>query len=682
MIIPEKEYEITDAQVFEALNLDISGLHLVQQAVLKKDYETAKRELVSYMHTRTNVFFLFDYRGCPLKPLPQEEPPYFFQASVGLQENIKDFCMYAGRRLMEHDYVIPGNRNSQVNLGEAFENLPHFHYPIDEGKKSRRVSNLFTRGQWMEYLAVLYQEMGEEKTAALFETLLKKFFEEYPLIIENTNIDANHFQHTEDRTVMSVGWLSLTYIEMLYTELAYSIDYKITFEIIKHLWFLGMQFRRFDNDTYRPYNHHLWERGLVPFILGTMFPEIPAFVSMKTKGAAVICRHVKEDFHTSGGYSEHSVGYWANAMLGEMLFKGIYLARKNHELVLDEEAQKKLEKTFELLALISPPSDFFPAIGDGAGPLVNDILHMGSSITNSTYCQEILDVRNGKKTKFISAPLYYSNDRAGFVCGRTHWGDRASFFLMSAKTNCGGSGHNHMDMLSLNLTIRGEEMIGEPYAADLFHKGLIKSRQRGYLYNMESHNTVLAYEKPIAENEMYAHQYTVYRPSSPVTSFEILEHGIYVEAEHTGYSFCKHQRRVFFSKNGNLVLRDQITPGNRANYFHIQRWHLFPDVICRKLDDSAVLLEKNGVALLCIWNHVNKICLWKNEKILCPSIYPDSQCLGYIIDAEFGQEHEVADDISKSIADTAFIDVTDKTPEQKKELRELLRDITHYSYKL
>lgn len=226
-----------------------------------------------------------------------------------------------------------------------------------------------------------------------FEEILMKFFETYPLRVTDTSPDANRFQFTEDRDVMSVGWLVFVYISLLYTRVPYEISPDLSFEIIRRIWYLGSQFQRFEHDTYRPYNHHMGEQGLVPFLLGTLFPEIPAFLDMKTRGAQIVCRHLKEDFNAFGGYNEHSIAYWSGAAVGEMLYRGVYLANLNREMLLNEEAKLRLSRTFSILAQICPPGGVYPSLGDNGGPLADPILDLGIKMSDNGYCRELLALR-------------------------------------------------------------------------------------------------------------------------------------------------------------------------------------------------------------------------------------------------------------------------------------------------
>ncbi len=662
MQIPIDERAIADSQVFQALDLNHPGLEQVKSHFEKGDLARAKRCLLQYFETRNQPHYFFDYRSLPLTPIETDENPYVFQSSLGLTGSLKEFCLYAGEKMAEdHIYVIPGKGRGEIPLGKDFETPLHFSFLKDKGKRFNNL-NLFVRGTVFEYLYVLYHETGNRDVLSAFEDFLRFFLNTYPLVICNTDPDAARFQFEDDRDVMSAGFLTLSYTGLLYTRIPYEIDPDLAFEIIKRIWFIGIQYRRFDKDSYRPYNHHMWERGLVPFMLGTMFPEFPDFAPMKDIGAKVICQHVKDDFNEAGGYNEHSIAYWSGAALGEMLYRGIYLARVNHEALLDAESEKRLTASFQILAQIAPPQERYPSLGDNQGPEISPILMLGVKAFHHPACREVLDIRAGRLQTVQAAPLDYCSDQAGFVCGKSGYSPDANYFLMSAKNNCGYTGHNHMDMLSLFITLHGASIVEEPDSGLLYHKVRLGSPHRGYMYNMTSHNTILAFGNPIAPDAMYADSWGVYRPDSPVSAFISRPEGMFVEAFHQAYTFCRHNRSVLFSRKNGLIVRDSIDRGNRFPADHIQRWHLAKNVTVKELGERALLLSAGKVQVLCIWNRSVSLRIWKNT-ILCPEIIPDPNNLSTVIDLSFRGEKDETLDYESTALSTAFLDVTGRWTE-------------------
>ena len=654
--ILSREDRVRDNQVLGALDWDYPGLEKVKEAMESGNYDQAKNRLVLYMSRRRNVKFLFDYRGKPLIPVPEEASPFFFQSSVGLQGNVREFCLLAGKRMLEGIYTVPGERQETLFLGDDFQNAPHFNTYRDMEKKSRHTSNLFTRGQWMEYLFFYYQETGDKQAAVCLEKCLQCFWRDYPLKIENTVTNTLYFQYTEDRTVMSVGWLLFSYIELLYTQLAYEMEADTAFGIIKRIWYLGLQFTRFTDDSFEKYNHHLWERGIVPFILGILFPEFKSFKGMRERGAEIIREHILRDFDSEGGYHEHSIGYWAGATMGEMLSKAVILAKENGIALLDKECENRLQKSMSLLALLAPPGSSYPNVGDGKGTEVSHILRLCGELLGNRECRELQKFREKQGKEQPALPLYCGDDETGYCCVRTGYGEKDTYLLMSVKRESEHSGHGHMDMLSLFLTVRGQEIIGEPYAGSLYHKGVMGSSQRGYLYNMSSHNLVLAYGRPIQEDSMYSSYWECFCPECRIEEWRQTERGLHITAAHKGYTFCRITREVDFSEKGEVRIRDEVSSGRRLEIPHIQRWHLMPGVRCKRLSDTSLLLEKDGVKVLMRWKGAMELKLWKNEAMLCPDIVLSEEELGWIVDAFF--QNTTAGEGDCAWIETEFLDVT------------------------
>lgn len=673
--IPTDERLVSDEEVFAAFDLSLPGLIKTSAAINSGNIPLAKKELIRYFKTRQNVRYSYDYRSLPLTPIDTDTNPRLFQASMGLRGSLKDFCLFSGRKMVDHIYVRPGANRLETNLGENYENLPHFNYYKDQGKKHRTDLDIFVRGPFFEYLAVLYHETGDPKVLRSFEETLLMFFKHYPLVIECQDPDAHHFSFTEERDVMSAGWLTLSYISLLYTRIPYEISAELAFEIIKRIWYLGIQVRRFDYRSYYPYNHHMWERGLVPFILGTILPEIPAFTEVKPLGAAIVRRHIMEDFNEQGGYSEHSLPYWAGAALGEMICRGISLARLNKEELLDEETRLRISQSFNILALISPPHPAYPSLGDNGGPLVEPVLYTGWQSIGNEYCREILEIRQKATAPSPSLPLDYCNDKTGFYCSRSGFAPDGDYVLMSVKTDCQNSGHNHMDMLSLFLSMGGQEFIGEPHARQIYHTAPAGSKSRGYLYNMGSHNTVLVHGKSTQADRMYENKWGVYRPDSPVSAFYSNEDGSYVRAYHDAYSFCRHTRNILFCRMGGILIADSLQNGSRVSDPHLQRWHLFPDVTYRQVDGRTLELEKNGIRLLCMWTGSPVLHIWQKED-LCPLSVKNLSQLSTIIDVEFSScsndPKKSAEPVEQNLLILNIRDAAPSVPDRDKLCRTLI----------
>ncbi len=591
MDILSDERLIDDEFLFSAFDYKVAGLEKAGELYIAGKYDDAKKSIVNYFRTRNNVTYFFDYRGLPLKKVKDEEIPFSFQSSVGLTSSIKEFALSAGEKLMNNIYVLPGHRG-EVDLGPNLENEIHFNVYTDTGKKHRGTMSMFSRGQFFEYLAFLYHETGDRKVLSKYEELLKFFFDKYPLVVEDFSMDVIHIQMTEDRDVMNISWLASVFTGMLYFQATYELDYHVVFEMLKHMYFLMLQLRRYDDDTFRPFNYNFFERGVAPYMFAVLYPEFPEIKYMKKRGAAMSLRHIKEDFNIDGGFNEHSLAYWYGATVSEMLYRVVFIAKLNNEPLLDEDAYNIVNRTFSLFATLDTNGKFLPSIGDGKGPRIDPILMLGSVMIDNKECKELYEYRckNGEYPKHITK--YYANTNTGFVIGKSGVDSSANAFYMLAKVDSGTSGHNHMDMLSMDIKLRGEWFVSEPYSGFLYSKYRMNSIQRGYCYNMDSHNTVLCYGEPIVSWDKLANKSGTFRPDAHVNEFKKYKDGMYVSGYHYGYTFCSHTRSVLFSDNGTMIVRDVVGRGNRLSRPHIQRWNLEPGVNVVLFDAKAVLLSK------------------------------------------------------------------------------------------
>ena len=655
IVIPSNERIFTDEMVFSAFDLDYPGLEMVREAYMANDMAKAKRELVEYLRTRSNVTHFFDFRT-RTTPIGRDILPYYFQASLGLDENISDFALYAGRQMMENRYVSPGARKVTWDFGKDFSNEIHFNQERDGKRMHRSVFSIFTRGQFLEYLMFLYHETNDMKVVDKYSEVLDFFFRTYPIIVEDESPSAGHLMTTEDRDVMDMGWLCFVYVEMLYTKMSYELQPDQTFEIMRHLLFCALQFRRFDNDVYRPYNHHYFERGITPLFLSLMFPEIPALEEMKERAAEICRRHIKVDFSAKGGYSEQSIAYWYGAAVAEMLFRNAASARLNGFDLLDEDSKKRINGTFQIMENLMISGERLPDIGDNRAPLVEPLLELAYQVTGNEHYRNLLSERKKGVYKIDDIVRHTADEEIGFAIGKSGISDKANGFIMSAKVNSGISGHNHMDMLSLITILRGKHFISEPYSGKLYHIHTHGSHLRGWCYNMESHNSVLCYGEPVASWDKYANRFGVYRPDTHITCFKDFGSGMYVSGYHYGYTFCSHERRVLFADNGNMMVRDIVDRGNRMDPPHIQRWHLDPGVEVRRISENTLLLENDGVSSLWLFDHPEEMNIYKDTELLGNYFTPDE--LGYVIDVSFRSREMDTDRAMLSNLSLMMIDVT------------------------
>jgi hypothetical protein len=122
-----------------------------------------------------------------------------------------------------------------------------------------------------------------------------------------------------------------------------------------------------------------------------------------------------------------------------------------------------------------------------------------------------------------------------------------------------------------------------------------------------------------------------------------------------------------------MMVHDEINRGNRLDTPHIQRWNLAYEVSVREYDSHSVILERDGLFLLLVWDRPLDIKVFKNIEPL-KAVMSESD-IGYTIDVSF--EPEIDPQGMKEMLvglKMLAIDITEKDPKPIEEYVALLKD--------
>ena len=219
-----------------------------------------------------------------------------------------------------------------------------------------------------------------------------------------------------------------------------------------------------------------------------------------------------------------------------------------------------------------------------------------------------------------------------------------------------------MDMLSLSIGVKGKMFFEEAMAGEIYTKFIMGKPHRGFLYNLSSHNTVLAYSKPIFEDAFFSHEWGIYKPDTILDAFEADGEDYYVKAHHNGYGCCSVQRELKFLAQTGFLIRDSVFLGTRTDTPHIQRWFLSQGVTYQTLSDRMILFQNGDAKLLCVWNSEEvEFRFWKPD-FLIPDIYQDASEYNFILDVAFTDKRQRKQKVSStSILDTVMLDVSNRS---------------------
>lgn len=659
MKLPVEEKKTTEKDIFEALEYEkYPELSEVKIAWNNGDTAFAKKALIRYFEKRRNVKGFFDYRKIPFEKVDLSSNPQKWQSFVGLNIDLEDYIEKAAEKMMENIYLLPGG--VEIDMGNRFELLPHASQK-DAQKVQQGIHIVMKRGKMFELLAVLFQRDGNPVWVEKFSGLLRAFFEQYNLTIEEFSEKSAWFQYSENRESMDVGWLLLTFINLLNTRIFYEIDTELAFEMIKRIWFFGMQFHRYDTDAFYPHNHHFFERGITPYITAKLVPEFKELRSMEQRGKKVILEHIEKDFTESGAYSEHSIGYFFGATVSEMLYRVLYVAKAEKDDFFDDKAKRKIKRIFEAACYLASPEECYPVIGDKGDIIIDEMLRMGAELSDHRMAKEVLAARQGKVTKI---PLDFCSPEAGFITSRSSYQRDSSYFLMCAKQGCEMSSHDHLDMLSLNLAVRGSMIFEESAAGDIYGRFIMNKPHRGFLYNMSSHNTVLAHGEPITADRYFSSCWGVAKPDTILDVWNPEEKRVTLRAHHNGYGFCTVYRELMFWREKGFFIKDSVVLGGRDPRPHVQRWFLAKGTAYQKLGENCYLFMRGNAKLLCTWHGERLAFDFSKPEILCPEIYASKDETPWMLDVIFHMPDDAAPENKTAAVSVRMEDVSDFTQEE------------------
>jgi hypothetical protein len=690
--LPVAENEVSDRDVFAALDPEWPGLEKVMGAYRANDLDGAKRELIAYFRRRTSPAWLFDYRGIAAAgsdPTRNVLPWGRSEAVHGewIRAMVEDADLLTQRKF--RGAVL-------FDLGERWERFPLFNMDGEDDKPLRVTANRFVRMNFLLSLAVAYQETKDrryvETFVRLMESIAEKLLNEHPFVpdpAESAEAYTIHFSKNPFRSNMSVAQSAIHLIGVMHTDLFYdeAVPVGLSFRLFRYLWYVMLHHRSFDRNRYRHHNHHLFERGVAPAIFGIMFPEFPVFRPLLARGKEVIREHLENDFFPTGGYDEHSLSYTCSTTLSEFLLPVKLLAEMNG---MEDEArlwEEKLRRTYSFYSGLVLPDGKFPDIGDNGGGSARTFLENGRQYYRSEAAQAVLDALGmrgaGREAPQTSAlpPLTIHDPLAGYFCTRSGWTTDSHCMVMCNKEFTRHCSHNHVDMLSLILSVRGETLIGEPQAPVLYKYVSNGTGLDHYMRGLGSHNTVLVGGKPVTKADLRKrdglHAQTV--------RTEALEEGegyVYVRASHEAYPNARHTREVLFDRRLGWFIADTVDwtadEEREPAADHVQRWHLEHGVRVDAVGENALLLSGARARLLCVWPNDGGIAfhMWRNESVLDIdglSRYRSAEDLPWIVDVRFPSGANRRRDQIRCI----FLDVTDDVthlPAMIDRCRELLNE--------
>lgn len=675
------ENEVPDEAVFASLDPQWPGLEKVIEAYNADDLERAKRELIQYFYTRRSPKWFFDYRGQVNTPIDLDKHRYIWGNAQGSSSQVLANIIRDVDQLTQHRF----QGGLLYNLGKNWDQYPLYDLNQTDDKPLRVTANRFVRMNFLNSLTIAYHHTQDQRYkdtfTAMVKTIVEGYLEKHPYIPDPVKSKEDYslqFSRTPFRNNMSVARSVLNMINIMYTELFYDdfIPVDHSFRLFRFIWYVMLHHRSFDSNHYRHHNHHLFERGIVPLFIGMMFPEFPILRPLYERGEQVIKEHLQHDFHPSGGYDEHSLGYSVNTTLTEFLLPVKVLIEHN-DIPGFEKWDEKLNLTYSFYSGLVLPDGTFPDIGDDGGGPAQRFLTQGIEYYHNKTAQAVLHALDLSSGEDVDAewnemdipleqlpPLTLNDPHSGFFCSRENWTKTSNCMVFVNKKMTQPCSHNHVDMLSLILAVQGETLIGEPQASILYKYVSNRSALDDYMRGLGSHNSVMVNGAPLTKRSLRSagrmNAWTV-----DTEQVEESEERVYVRASHHAYKHAQHTREILFVREQGWWIRDSILLDGDSEILetgrpspHIQRWHLEHGVEVEMIGNNALVLHGEKSQLLCVWPEgVGSIKLWRNEAVLDIAAlkrYKTASELPLIVDVAFSAQQQSGVDRIECI----FLNVT------------------------
>ena len=627
--IPRDERKVTDADFFEAMDLSRRGLAHVRRAVEAADLAAARQATVDYFRTRQRPRWFFDRRD--------EIDRVGKRAGAGSGSE----AIQVANEVLKHRFRL----NKGAVVYDFGKNL---NWRTKEMLGQWAAPSILKRCPFMQPLAAAYKQTGRKVYAAKFAELTERWLDDWPLVVdEDFGPTDAVFSKSEGRKAMPTADRVCRWLDMIYEGMAFApeVPMDTAFRLIKSIWFTALQYRRYEKSPYRPANHHLWERGTAPFFFGTILPEFPEVARLADQGIPVIRKHVERSFLSDGGYEERSSNYAIGSV--RFFLRPLRFAVENRIALFDRKQKDILRRCLENMARMTMPDGTPPDVGDGRARASSNanFLGGGGSLVGSPVVGDVLN--RLRLQRFVSPedrvalrgverqdlPLTVHYPASGYFVARNGWAPRSSAMFLSVP-GPGLKNHSHDDALSLQLVVRGEQVVGTPMTETYQLPYQEKHPTRGHFYAMTSHNVVLVNGEPARSIEELSPKWGP-EPTPVKTVWKEVGGGIHVLGSHKGYLGVKLSREVEFRYRKGWTVQDRVQGGEGKP--HVARWHFEYGVEVVEAGDGFVAKAGDVRLGICITGEGKvQTRLYRDTRWLGKNPTRAGQPVPWVLDATFG----------------------------------------------
>jgi hypothetical protein len=535
--------EISDADLFDALDLDRPDLGAVKEAVRTEDFAEAARAWQAYWGGKEQPGYLqqTDQLLIDTEMLAGYDA---FRSYVEAYPEERELIISRATDIMDNRIRTWGD--SEVSFGEAVD----FDMELMDSEKYG-----FHYWGWSRPLTMAYLLTGDSSYLAKFEELFNGWYEQ-------RNTIMNPFR---DRDVvyyeLGLGIRNRMFIEyylLPHPERQPETDGQILKTILGAArWLYELQ----EWEGYRPGNWQIHGSYMLVQIALT-FDEFNESDEWLRLGLQRLQEHLEMDFYDDGGHWERSPRNYTLATY--LVFRNLYYLLDVYDVRRDvaERIRSSLSNTVDWWVTMLAPSGEIPAINDShRGLFPAMILRDAAEFCKRPEVYAVLQTLFAD-TADTSAPLPSFTSRhmpsSGFTVMRTDW----SWYALYMNINHGpfGGGHTHNDLLSFELYAYGRALavdagVGRTYDDPRYVPWYRSSR---------AHNMVVVNGENMEREDRQAENVVWHE----LPSVE------YLSGEHDGYSMNEilSRRHIVFVKPEYWFILDELESGAEGNqlswYFH------------------------------------------------------------------------------------------------------------------
>lgn len=531
-------------KVFEILNLNYKGLEKVKENYEKGNTLKALEELKNYYINRKSVY--------------------------GFIDNIEKIVDYAKNNLKEEVQFMVSISEEVCNKEFVF-NLPwemeRCHKKIIFNKEIDWNLNPFNDEEWTfmlnrhRYFFVLAESYLFTRDKRYIDTL-KSLFKDW---IDNNKL-RKELKKTSWRTI-EVGirlknWIKALEILLLENEIDEELLSKILLSINDQLIYI----KENSNDSRVLSNWVILEQEGA-FIAETFLPELKISSAYKDETINILEDAINLQVAEDGLHWEQSFQYH-NEMV--KCFFEILTIAENNNISLPSAIKKKTKDMVYGTLYTMKPNGCQSNYGDSDEESLKDIMNFGAVLfkegTFKNYGDKKIDLNTlmtyGYKSilifdKLENKELNYNSkafEDTGLYFMRTGFSNNDSYSMFK----CGflGSGHGHSDMLHLEVTCNGEDILVDSGRYTYSNE----KKERIELKKAKSHNTSIVNGKEFTECKGSWGNTKVATPIKGLYKFK--ENYDFVEGGHLGYINDENitfvNRKVIFIKPNIWILSDEF----------------------------------------------------------------------------------------------------------------------------